>query len=368
MKVICPQKDLSLALSHIAPIAMGRTALPILQTIRLNAEESTLSLLSCDGEMWAERKILARIEEPGSICVSAKLLLDLITALPNSNITLEIKDNSLYIGNDHSEWHMLALPANDFPEIPNIEPNSELKLSMSEFKDAIDKVAYAVADDLSRPILTGVLFNYDETQLTLVATDTHRLSVYQLNKEGIGSEIEAVVPEKALRSIKNLPIEDPEEISLKFDDTRLFVQSSDSTIVSQLLAGSFPNWQSVIPQETSGSWTFDKGDFVENVKRTMILARDNANRILFKGSEGQILMGAKSEEKGQAKEEIPAVCKNGEIEIAFNGKYVLEALSTLDAEGVKAEFTESSRPAIIKSADASENENHYCVIMPMALN
>lgn len=365
MKLECSRKDLLDALNLAATASSVRTAMPILQSIKLTAVDSGLTLLGCDSEMWAQRSILANVEEPGAICVQASLIRDLVSKLPDGRVTFSLEGGNLMLRTAMSEWRMLALPAEDFPEIPPTEAKATIRLQMSEFRDAVDRVSYAVADDYTRPVLTGVLFNYDGTKLTLVATDTHRLAVLNLDKPGIGSEVNAVVPEKALKAIKQLPIGDDEEIEVAFDETRLSVDVGQGKVVSQLLIGQYPNWRRVVPAETTRAWTLDRAELVDNITRAMILAKDNAYRIRFKGHGDQVLISARSEEKGEAKEEVAVVGKNGDIEIAFNGKYVLDALSAMKCDGIKAEMTEASFPAIFKPLEGEEGQ--FCVIMPMAL-
>jgi len=365
MKLECSRKDLLDALNLAATASSVRTAMPILQTLKLTAADSGLTLLGCDSEMWAQRSILANVEEPGAVCVSASLIRDLVSKLGDGRVTLSLENSNLFLRTANSEWRMLALPAEDFPDIPSTEVANSLKLKMSEFRDAVDAVAYAVADDYTRPVLTGVLFNYDGTKLTLVATDTHRLAVLHLEKPGIGSEINAVVPEKALKAIKQLPIADDEEIEVAFDETRLSVDVGSGKVVSQLLMGQYPNWRRVVPAETTRTWKLDRGELVDNINRAMILAKDNANRIRFKGHGEQVLISARSEDKGEAKEEVAVVAQNGDIEIAFNGKYVLEALSAMKCDGIRTEMTEASFPAIFKPLEGDDSQ--FCVIMPMAL-
>jgi DNA polymerase-3 subunit beta len=365
VKIECSREELAEGLSLAGAVATGRTALPILQTIRLEAEKSTLTLLGCDGEMWAQRKILACVEQCGTLCVPAKLFTDVVLSLPNGNVTLELQNNTLFLEQGSSKWRMLALSPEEFPQIPEVEHRSELKLPLGELLEAIQSVSYATAEDEGRPVLTGVLFTYDGSCLTLVATDTHRLAVLHLDKPGIGAELRAIVPQKALKAFKNLPLKENEIVSIRFDETRLAVDADEAKIVAQLLAGSYPNWQVVVPSEPTRSWTFDRVEFLEHVKRAMILARDNANRVKFKGLDGQVQISTRSEDKGEAKEEVPAVNKNGEIEVAFNGRYVMDALSSIKSDGVRIEFVEPSRPAIFRGAE--DGERHYCVIMPMML-
>lgn len=365
MKLECNRKDLFEALSFLVPVSSARTALPILQTVRMTADGTGLTILACDGEMWAERKTLATVSEPGAVCVQAKLLGDIVSSLPDGTVSFEHNGTALFLRQGASEWRMLALPAEEFPSIPEVNPTAEIELAMGELRDAVNGVSFAVADDNSRPVLTGVLFTYDGKLLTLVATDTHRLAVMKMDREGLGSDVTAVVPEKALRAIRNLPLSDTDRIRVRFEETRLGVDSGDSKVVSQLLAGSFPNWERVVPSECTRTWVLDRTELLDNVKRAMIMARDNAFRIRFTGHGEQVQITARSEEKGEAKEEVAAVSKNGDIDIAFNGNYILQAIGALKSDGIRAEMTEPSRAAVFRPVD--ESNNSFCVIMPMAL-
>ncbi|HRJ26507.1 MAG TPA: DNA polymerase III subunit beta [Fimbriimonadaceae bacterium] len=366
MKLEVSRKDLFDAVMFAGSASTShRTSLPLLQCLRLKAEGSQLTLLGCDGELWAERTILAAVEEPGEICVSAQLMMQLVSALPDGQATLELIGTSLDLRQGMSEWKMMALPADDYYEIPELNDHSDLTLPAGTLRSAIQKVSFAVADDLARPVLTGVLFTYNGEKLTMVATDTHRLAVTTIDQEGIGASVTAIVPEKALRILKGLSSADNDPITIKFDDSRLRVEHGNSKLVSMLLSGSYPNWERVVPAEHTRSWILDKAELMDNVKRAMILAKDTSNRIRFTGSGDQVVISVRSEDKGEAKEEVAIVNKNGDIEIAFNGRYVLEALGAMPGAGVRAEMTEPSRPAVFRPVDESDQ---FCVIMPMAIS
>ena len=316
--------------------------------------------------MWVEREFAAMVHEPGAICLQAKLLSDLVSSMPDGTIELKTLDGQgVLLTHGASEYRMVSLDAEDFPEPPDFGGEGELRLGLGALRQAVDSVAFAVSTDSHRQVLTGVLFVYNGSKLTLVATDTHRLAVRVIEQDGIGSNINAVLPEKALRSIKTLPVPDDTEVTILFGSGRLGVAVGGAKVVSQLLAGTYPNWERVVPSESTRSWTVEKDQLAEKVKRTMILARDNAFRVRFRGEGDQILIAARSEEKGEAKEELAMVPHNGDVEIAFNGRYVQDAIAAVIGAGVKIEMTESSRPAVFKPAD--EDQNYFCVIMPMAL-
>lgn len=349
-----------------AAAASQRTSVNILQNLKVEAADGGIRVLGCDGEMWVERDVACMVHEPGAICIQASLLKDLVSKLPEGDVQLYTLDGSgAMLKEGAAEYRLQTLDAEDFPPAPDLEGENELKLKFSDFKHAVDAVLYAVSTDQHRQILTGVLFTYDGTSLTLVATDTHRLAVKRIEKEGIGTNVTAVVPEKALRAIKSLPVSDDSEIVLRFGAGRMGVEAGGAKVITQLLAGAYPNWERVIPSECTRTWSVETDQLMERVERTMVLARDNANRIRFRGADDQIVIAARSEEKGEAKEEVPMISSNGEIEIAFNGRYVVDALKAVSDAGVRIEMTESSRPAVFRPAE--DPENYFCVIMPMAL-
>jgi DNA polymerase-3 subunit beta len=366
MKVNVSKKDFADALALAAAASSTRAALPVLSSIRIKAEDKAISLLGCDGEMWAESTCPADVKAPGAVCVQRQLLSEIVSSLPDGEVRLELEGASVYLRQGHSEFKMMALSADEFPPAPEVQAKDELTLPFGEFRKAVASVQYACSDDSSRPVLTGVLFNYNGEVLTLVATDTHRLAVHKIHRGGIGSNVNVTVPEKALKAIRQLQLAEDEPVTVKFDDARLLVDTGGSRVVSQLLSGQYPNWERVVPAEHTRTWTVDRNEFQSNLRRALILAKDNANRVKLTGNGDTIVISSRSEDKGEAKEEVACVSKNGDMKIAFNGQYVMEALQAMDGDGVKAEMTEPSRPAVLRPTEGGDD--HFCVVMPMAVD
>lgn len=365
MRIECPRKELFEAISTANAAASGRSPINILQSLKLEAQNGGLRVLGCDGEMWVERSVPCAVEDAGAVCVQSKLMSDLVVTLPDGDVLLQTSDSQgMLLKQGQSEYRMLTQEPTDFPEPPSYGGDGELTLPMGLFKDAVDSVIFAVSSDSHRPILTGVLLQYDGQVLTLVATDTHRLAVRKLTRQGIGSNLTAVVPDRALRAIKNLPVADDVEITIRFGGGRLGVEANGAKVVSQILAGTYPNWERVVPTESTRTWTMDASELAEKVKRTLILARDNAFRVKMTGHGDQVLLNARSDEKGEAREDVEALAQNGEVEIAFNGNFIRDALAPVKGPGVRIEMTESARPAIFRPVD---DDSYFCVIMPMAL-
>lgn len=361
----CPRKELHEAVAATASAASGRTSLEILLNLKFTAENGAVTVTGCDGEMWVIRTVPAMVAEPGEACLPAKMLGEILAQLPNKDITINASDEQgaiLTLG--PSEYRLPVAPAEDFPAWPDFGGDGELTLPMGDLRAAVDSVAFAVSTDHHRQLLQGVYLNYNGAELTLVATDTHRLAVRKITAEGLGASTACVIPEKALRAIRALPVDDDAAIELRFGGNRVGVSIDSARVVSQLINGTYPNWERVVPSESTRAWQVETEPLKENVKRAMIVARDNNNRVRFKGEEDTLTISAKSE-LSVAKEELPIIGENSSIEIAFNGKYIMDVLNVIKEPGVRIEMTESARPAVIRSV---ENGQHYfCVVMPMAL-
>lgn len=367
MRFDCPRKEFFEAVSAAAAAASSRTSVNILQHLKIEAKDGGIRVVGCDGEMWVSRQVACMVADPGAICVPARFLNDLVSSLPDGDLQVfTLEGGAVMLQQGASEYRMMSLDPEDFPEPPSFGGEGELSLKMGVLRSAIDSVIYAVSQDQHRQVLTGVLFTYNGQVLTLAATDTHRLAVRKIVGEGIGSNINAVVPEKALKAMKGLPVTDDHEISLLFGGGRIGVEAGGAVVVSQLLAGTFPNWERVVPSETTRSWSVEADQLGEKVRRAMLLARDNANRVRFRGEADQIIVSARSDEKGEAKEEVMMIAKNGDVEIAFNGRFVLDALQPIEGPGLRIEMTESSRAAVLRPAE--DESGYFCVIMPMALS
>lgn len=347
--------------------ASGRSPNTILHNLKIEAYTGGVRLLGCDGEMWVQRELPCLTDEQGALCVNAKLLVDLVGALHDGDLHLQTQDHQgMLLQQGDSEYRMLTLDPSDFPEPPDYGGDQELSLPMGLLREAIDSVIFAASGDSHRPVLSGVHFQCDGETLTLVATDTHRLAVRRIPLPGTQvGPFKANVPERALRAMKALPLGDDDILTIRFGGGRLGVEAGGAKIVSQLLEGVYPNWERVVPSESTRKWMVDREQLTDKLKRILILARDSAMRVKFTGRGEGVLMSARSEEKGEAKEELPVVAENGDVEIAFNGQFIMQAIQPIKGEGLRVEMTESMRPAVFRPTD--DDGSYYCVIMPMAL-
>lgn len=368
MVIDCQRKEFLDAVQLAASPASGRaTNLPLLRSLLVEANNSQLRLVGCDGEMWVERTFETTVSDPGATALDARLLGEILGSLPEGNVHLEQKNGqSVRLSHGQSDFRVVGMAAEDFPVIPKVSVDANLTLKSKEFSELVDSVDFAVAtENQGRPVLTGVMFEYDGINLRTVATDTHRLAIRTVQHPGIGSAVSAIVPQRALNVIKKLPLNEDGEIHLSFGEGRLVVQSDGARVVSQLLAGQFPPYERVIPTNTTKSWLIDKDNLSAALKRCSILARDNSQRVVMSSNGNMVTMQSRSEGVGEGKEEVEIIAEGGDIEIAFNAKYLLDAIQPIQGMSVRIEMSENDRAVILKPGEGEEN--YLSVIMPMAL-
>lgn len=368
MTIDCPRRELFEAVQLAGSPSTGRaTTLPIFQSLLFEAEPGKVRLLGCDGEMWVERTMAANVSNGGSLAVQARLMNDILGQLPEGELRIEQPNGaSLRLSLAASEFRVVGMTAEDFPGIPDVTGQATVKIKKSDLLKMVGAVDFAVAkENQGRPVLTGVLFHYDGEKLKTVATDTHRLAVITADYPGLGQAVTAVVPDRAIQVIKKLPTNDSEEITLTFSEDKLMVVSDGTRLVSQLLRGEFPAYERVFPSSSTRKWLLDRESFASALKRAGVLARESAQRVVLKSDGDHVIMNSRSEGIGEGKEEMEIVKEGSDLEIAFNGRYLLDALGPIDTPGVALEMTENDRPAVIRPSEASND--YTCVIMPMAL-
>ncbi len=367
MTVKIPRKEILDAAQLAGAPSQGRShVLPAFQCMLLEANNGHIRLMGSDGEVWVERWIPAEVEEPGSLAVASKLFTDLLNSLPEELVALgQLTPGSLKLSVSHSEYRVVGLPAEDFPFPSEINAEGTLQIPHSDFRLMTDSVEYATADEShGRPILSGVFFKYDGDRLTAVATDTHRLAIRSKELPSLGDSVEYVLPKRALNVMKRLPVGGDTKLQITFSKQQILVETEGARIISGLVEDSYPQYERVIPKEFTRRWSFDRDQFTSALKRASILARESSFRGVFASEGDKVLLKVRSEGIGEGTEEIDVVKEGEDVEIAFNLKYLLDAVGPIEGDGVVLEITESERPAVLRGSDSSE---YFCVIMPMAL-
>jgi len=372
MKLSCLQENLNRGLAIVQRAVATRTTLPITGNVLLATDQSRLKLVATNLEMAICCWIGAMVEEEGSITVPARLLTEFVASLPTEKVDISLtpKTKTLSLKCARFEARISGVDAADFPPIPTVEGDVSTRVEAEVLRQAVKQVVFAAAVEESRPVLTGVDATFEDKTLTLAAADGFRLAVYKMPVNNAIPQIaEVIIPARTLSEVERLATDDePVEITVNPNKSQILFKMKSVELVSQLVQGTFPKYGQLIPQSYTTRVTVDVAQFLRATRTAAIFARDGSGivRLIIgagaEGSSGKLTVSARSEEIGEDVGDIDAVTEGPEAKIAFNGKYLTEALSVLKEAQVALEVTTPSSPGVIKPIGT---ENYVHVVMPM---
>lgn len=378
MKILCKQQDLSRGLSAVSHAVSSRSTLPILANILLATDHGRLKLSATNLEIGINCWVDAQIEEEGTTTVPAKLITDFVSSLPQSmvEITVPADSHTLNIKSLRSSANIKGLDAAEFPQIPSNEGGEPpVLLDAPQLKEMIEQVAFAAADDDSRPVLTGVLVQVSNEKITFAAADAFRLAVRAAELPGDDHPHgDILIPARTLTELARiLPTEGPVEMIVTPNRSQVLFHTPSLDLVSRLIEGSFPNFRQIIPKESTTRAVVETKEFAAAVKSSALFARDSSNIARVKinptGEDGQetgaITIEATTEDLGDNVSTVNAAVDGPELQIIFNVKYLADVLSTINTPEVALEATSATKPGVLKPVGPND---HTYVIMPMHVN
>jgi len=379
MKITCLQENLARGLATVGRAVASRSTLPVLSNILLESDEGRLRLAATNLEIGVSCWIGARVEEEGRTTVPARLLTEFVNSLPPGQIEMELSERTqtLNLKCARYEANIKGIDASEFPLVPTADTiaaqgaGHRLHLQAENFRRMIDQAVFAAATDESRPILTGVLAQFHQGGLTLAAADGFRLAVTSAD---VGADLDettsVIIPARALSELARISTGEEETIELIITPGRnqVLFHLPNTDLVSQLIEGNFPDYKQIVPKSYNTRTVVNTQDLLKAVKVAFLFARDAANIIRFNavpGSEltpGQMIVTATSAEFGDNVSEIDASIQGDETEIAFNARYMIDALNVVGTPEVAVETSTSSSPGVLRPVGGND---FLCVIMPM---
>ncbi|PKB70004.1 MAG: DNA polymerase III subunit beta [SAR202 cluster bacterium Io17-Chloro-G5] len=378
MKITCLQENLSRGLAVVGRAVANRATLPVIHNVLLNVDQSMLQLSATNLEIAMTTWVGAKIEEEGSITVPARLLSEFVNSLPNDPINLQLDDGSglLEISSGSSKAHINITDASEFPPIPTVDDGIAAEVDPLVLRSAITRVAFAAATEESRPVLTGVELKLDGSKFTMAAADGFRLAVHHgVLLKPVTEEMSVIIPARTMNELNRLISDREEPVEILMTPAKgqvMFrIRGGDTVeIVSQLLQGTFPNYEQLIPQSYTTRAVMDLPTVLRAARTASIFARDGSNiiRMHLMPAEAdteppKVEISARSEEVGDNEDTVDLDEIEGEEgKIAFNSRYLLDVLSVLEKGKIALETTTSSSPGVFKPTDS---DDYIHVVMPM---
>lgn len=366
MKIICSTQKLSKATQIIQKALPTKTVSPILTGIYVKAQDNKIELQATDYEMAIILSIDAQVIEEGKAILPGNYFTNLLRRLSGDvvEITKNNEDNKLIISSGVYETDLLSMSAEDYPVVSKLAVSNFINLNDEILKDLIKKTVFACSNDESRPIFTGALFSINGKEVTFVATNTHRMALRKYTLDKDNGNFSMVIPAKVLKEIERITTNDvPEEVMISWKNRQMAVIINGIYIESRLLEGSFPDYNKVIPPEFTKSATFKANDLLGAVERVSLLFKEGEYNVLrLNIDNGKITVTSNNPEMGKAKEVISCENDGGNIEIAFNSRYLTDILKNIDEEEAVIHLNSSISPACIKPKN---DENYTYIVTPI---
>lgn len=347
----------------------------MLSNVLVATDEGRLRLSATNLELGITCWIGAKIEEEGSTTVPARTFTELVGTLSDQQVemSLSVRTQTLNVHSGSSNTDLKCIDSQEFPPMPTPDLGDGIPINVTDMKEMIQQVAFAASTDEARPILTGVLVEVNGEELTMASADGFRLSVRQAHLSAPTSRpASAVIPARALSELARI-ISDGDQVVdmiLPPDRGQVVFQMQDIQLVSQLIDGTFPDYEQIIPNSRETRSVLSTSSFLKACKQAEIFAREGSHiaRInITPGSElkpGLIMISGQSEETGSSESEIDASIEGTPLLIAFNVRFLREVLEVVKTPEIAFETTVDTAPGVIRPVG---DENFLHVIMPMHL-
>lgn len=354
MLVSCHGIELSDAFLSVSKAISNKITNPILEGIKIVAEDDTLTLSATDTELSIEKKIKANIKAEGEGVVPGKFITEFVKKLTNEMVEIEINEkNQMIIRYDDSQSTIQCYNVLEYPSFKNVESMEYFGIAKKDLKTIINKTIFSVAVDDSRPILKGVLFDIEKNTLNAIALDGYRLAKVKKNIVS-DLDINIVIPAKSLSEISRLLDDSDEMINLYVDKSILMVDFGDTKLTTRLLEGDFVNYKQIIAANYETVCVVNKNQFEDALERASLLSKvGQGNCVKFEVKEKNLCITSNSE-LGNVKENVPVNTTGKELLIAFNARYFIENLHANTDEFVKVCFNSPANPCVIVPVEGDE--------------
>lgn len=347
--------------------ASSRTTLPILHNFLLEAKDNKLKLVRTDMEMATVHYIPAEVEEEGSITVPMKEFSDIIKNLPNDKEINLFSDenNKFHIKSGKSKFWVIGTPKSEYPAIPEVEKLNSVSLDPLELQNMIEKTAFSASTQETRYILNGLLWNNTAEKFEIVATDGGRLALASHAPLPGSKEFKIIIPTKILNEVcRFIGIAKPDKdtkIEVNVSSNQVSFMMNETTFISRLIEGNFPNYNQVIPTKKNMSFEVFTKDLLASTRRSALCSGEFGSTVKYKLENNAITVTSNSQNM-EFTDELPVEYTQEAFDAAFNPQYIIDVLKNVSADKVSFSFVNASQPVLVEPVG---EEMFKYVIMPV---
>ncbi|MBO6574550.1 MAG: DNA polymerase III subunit beta [Rhodothermales bacterium] len=373
MRFTASSTELLRSLQTVNGAVPSKSTLPILECILFEQDGSALRLSATDLEISIRQKLDLKVENAGSegpnrVAVPAKRLIDTLRALSDVPVAFEADgDFNVTLATEQGRYKMVGFDGADYPALPELTESDRIETTGTLLKRAIQKTGFAVSKDALRPAMMGIFFQIGGDGGKAVATDGHRLVKLSLEEMTSASDIQFVVPEKAMSLAAKVAGDG--DCTVSVDGGYVAFDFDRSRVLARLIDEPYPNYQAVIPVDNEKQLTVSREAMLAAVRRVALYSSSMTNQIrLAIGSDSVKISAEDIERASEAHETVQSEFQGEEMVIGFNAVYLTEVLSNIDADEVLFEFSSPNRAGVVTPLEQKDGESMMMLIMPVMLN
>ncbi len=364
MKVESTLEKIALAISRVQKISAKNLSLPILENVLLKAENNTLLFRSTNLHVGVEVSVPVKIKQEGEIAVNLAVFSNILNSLKHEHkVVLEVQDTNLHISTEKSSMDIKLFPHQDFPTLPRVEDGVEISLPIEKIIDGVRSVVYAASLSDIKPEIASVYIYPQNNELVFVSTDSFRLAEKRIVVDTEQDFPGVIVPVRNIQECIKVFTGVSEDVKVFIGKNQISLQSSEIYFTSRIVDGTYPNYQQIIPQESTIEAIVLKDDLMQTLRLVNVFS-DSFNQILLKtnSKKGIIELHSRNTDVGENTTSVDAALSGGDIETYLNHKYLTDSFPAISADSLSFSFTEKNKPFVVRGVGEG---NFLYLIMPM---
>lgn len=364
MKFTCNKSDINEAINIVLKAVPGKTTMPILECVVIEAADNELKLTTNNMSLGIETRLSANIEEEGIILVNAKMISEIIRKLPDEDVYFEADNNEnilLFCGK--AKFNLSGKNHEEFPMLPKIEKEKKIVISQFTLKEMIRQTIFSISNNENNRILTGELFEITGDEFKIASLDLHRVSIRKIQLKESYDEIKAVIPGKTLSEVSKIltgGMED--EVEIYFTKNHVLFELGKTIIISRLIEGNFYNINQMLTNDYETKVTVNKRELLDCIDRATLLLREAENKPVIMNVKNDEIKMEMNTKIGSMDENIGIQKKGKDLRIAFDPKFLIDVLRVIDEEEVNLYLFNSKAPCFIR-----DDNSYIYLILPVNL-
>ena len=363
MKFVCSKSNLLTGVQTVSKAVPSKTTMSILECILIDTTKGNITLTANDMELGIETIIEGNIIEKGIIALDAKIFLDIVRKLPDSDITVEV-DNTYKttITCEKAKFNIIGKSGEDFSYLPQIERNDSVMVSQYTLKEVIRQTIFSIADNENNKIMSGELFEINENELKVVSLDGHRISIRKIELKNAYPHKKVIVPGKTLNEISKVLSGDADkDVTISFTSKHVVFEFDNTTVVSRLIEGEYFKIDQMLSSDYETKVKINKKEFLDCIDRATLLVKEGDKKPIIINITDENMELKINSTVGSMNENIDISKSGKDLMIGFNPKFLIDALKVIDDEEIDIYLVNPKAPCFIKDAA----EKYIYLILPV---